>query len=174
MKNKISVLNSNQNSVERGKIDRSKSCTWPLTFLMQARQTKECRTPTPSHSEITYRAPTSPHSEVTYRAPISPHSEMRRSCMNTNMVFGICLVIFELVSEWMLFNANWTIFQLFHGENDFIFNELMMRSTLYQTNTLSWIFIVLAHWNNSPRIDMLPQFRYIISILSQPVFPLSP
>ena len=26
--------------------------------------------------------------------------------------------------------------------------------TLYQTNTLSWIFIVLAHRNNSPRIDM--------------------
>jgi hypothetical protein len=39
------------------------------------------------------------HSEITYRVPISPHSEMRRSCMNTDMVIGICLVIFELVSE---------------------------------------------------------------------------
>jgi hypothetical protein len=30
----------------------------------------------------------------------------------------------------------------------------MMRSTLYKTNMLSWIFIVLVYWNNSPRIDM--------------------
>ena len=35
-----------------------------------------------------------------------------------------------------------------------IVNEMMMRSALYLTNTLSWIFIVLAHWNNSPQIDM--------------------
>ena len=31
---------------------------------------------------------------------------------------------------------------------------MMMMSALLKTNTLSWIFIVLAHWNNSPRIDM--------------------
>ena len=36
------------------------------------------------------------------------------------------------------------------------FDEMMM-SALYETNTLSWIFIVLTHWNNSPRIDMSPQ-----------------
>jgi hypothetical protein len=42
------------------------------------------------------------------------------------------------------------------GENKLIFNEMMMRSGLYLTNTLSWIFIVLAHWNNSPQVDMLP------------------
>jgi hypothetical protein len=29
-----------------------------------------------------------------------------------------------------------------------------MRSALYYTNMLNWISIVLAHWNNSPRIDM--------------------
>ena len=39
------------------------------------------------------------------------------------------------VSEWLLFNANSAIFQL-------IFNEMMMRSTLYLNNTLSWISIV--------------------------------
>jgi hypothetical protein len=33
---------------------------------------------------------------------------------------------------------------------------MMMKSTLYLTNTLSWIFIVLAHWNNNTQIDMLP------------------
>jgi hypothetical protein len=30
----------------------------------------------------------------------------------------------------------------------------MTKSVLYQTNTLNWIFIVLAHWNNIPWIDM--------------------
>ena len=32
--------------------------------------------------------------------------------------------------------------QLYHGENKLIFNEMTMRSALYQTNTLNWIFIV--------------------------------
>ena len=36
----------------------------------------------------------------------------------------------------------------------FTFNE-MMRSVLYWTNTLNWIFIVLDHWNISPLVDML-------------------
>jgi hypothetical protein len=31
----------------------------------------------------------------------------------------------------------------------------MTSFALFYTNTLSWIFIVLAHWNNSPWIDML-------------------
>ena len=47
---------------------------------------------------------------------------------------------------WLLFNANSAIFQQYYGENKLIFNEM--------TNMLSWIFIVLAHWNNSPRVDM--------------------
>jgi hypothetical protein len=62
----------------------------------------------------------------------------------------------------LLFNATSTmsdcclIFQLYDGENKLIINEVMMRSALYYSNMLSWIFIVLAHWNNSPRIDMSP------------------
>ena len=35
-----------------------------------------------------------------------------------------------------------------------IFNEMMMKSALYLTNILSWIFIVLGHWDNSSRVDM--------------------
>jgi len=58
-----------------------------------------------------------------------------------------------LLSEWLFFNANSAIFQLYHGKNKLIFNE-MMRSTLYKTNTLSWNFLVQAHWNNSPWVDM--------------------
>jgi hypothetical protein len=37
----------------------------------------------------------------------------------------------EWVSEWLLFNANSAIFQLYHGENKLIFNEIMMRFVLY-------------------------------------------
>ena len=38
-------------------------------------------------------------------------------------------------SERLLFNANSAIFQLYHCENKLIFNEMMMRSALYYTNT---------------------------------------
>jgi hypothetical protein len=54
-----------------------------------------------------------------------------------------------LQSEWLMFNAKWPIFQLYHGENKLIFNEMMMRSALYLTKMWSWIFIVLALWNKS-------------------------
>jgi hypothetical protein len=37
----------------------------------------------------------------------------------------------NLNNEWLLFNANSAIFQLFHDENKFIFNWMMMRSALY-------------------------------------------
>jgi len=32
-------------------------------------------------------------------------------------------------------------------------NEIII-STLYQANMWSWIIIVLAHWNNSSRVNM--------------------
>ena len=38
---------------------------------------------------------------------------------------------FNWVSEWLLFSANSAIFQLYHGENELIFNEMMMSSPLY-------------------------------------------
>jgi hypothetical protein len=60
----------------------------------------------------------------------------------------------EWVSEWVSECCLIPIFQLYHGENKLVFNEMMMRSTLFKTNTLSWIFIVLAQWNNSQRVDM--------------------
>jgi hypothetical protein len=37
-------------------------------------------------------------------------------------------------------------FSFNHGDNKLFFNE---------RNTISWIFIVLDRWNDSPRIDML-------------------
>jgi hypothetical protein len=53
------------------------------------------------------------------------------------------------VSEWLLFNANSGIFQLYHGNNKLIFNEMMMRSVCFV------LFAPLWH---------------IIRILSRPVF----
>jgi hypothetical protein len=32
-------------------------------------------------------------------------------------------------NEWLLFNANSAIFQLYHGENKIIVNEMMMMSS---------------------------------------------
>jgi len=34
-------------------------------------------------------------------------------------------------SEWLLFNDKSAIFQLYHGENKLIFNEMMMNDLLY-------------------------------------------
>jgi hypothetical protein len=73
--------------------------------------------------------------------------------------------------------VNSEMFQLYHGENNFnklIFNGMMMRSALfYSKPTHCWIFIVLAHWNNSLRVDMSRHSRHIILIPSIPVFALS-
>ena len=46
-----------------------------------------------------------------------------------------------------MFNAETVIFQLYHGEN-------MMMSALYKTSTLKYDFVVLAHWNNNPQVDI--------------------
>jgi hypothetical protein len=45
------------------------------------------------------------------------------------------------VLYWVMFSINSAIFQPYHGENKLIFNEMMMRSALYYTNKLSWIFL---------------------------------
>jgi hypothetical protein len=41
------------------------------------------------------------------------------------------IYICELLSEWLFYNANSTIVQLYHVENKLIVNEMMMRSVLY-------------------------------------------
>ena len=64
------------------------------------------------------------------------------------------------MSEWViikLFNAkeqfsaiSWWEQVTFWWDDD----DDMMMFTLYWTNMQNWIFIVLAHWNNSLRVDM--------------------
>ena len=60
------------------------------------------------------------------------------------------------VSEWLLFNTNSAIFQLYQDENKLIFNEMMTKSALYYINMRNCIFIVIALRKNSTRIDMWP------------------
>jgi len=43
----------------------------------------------------------------------------------------------EEIIHMLCLNTNFSIFQLYHGENKLIFNEMMMRSALYLTNTLN-------------------------------------
>jgi hypothetical protein len=53
--------------------------------------------------------------------------------LDLDLDFDLCLkqISLSLMSEWLLFNANSAIFQLYHGKNKLIFNEMMMRSALY-------------------------------------------
>jgi hypothetical protein len=44
------------------------------------------------------------------------------------ILFFQYLRLIDWVSEWLLFNANSVIFQLYYGENKLIINEMMMRS----------------------------------------------
>ena len=47
-----------------------------------------------------------------------------------------------LVSAGLIFNANSVIFQIYHGENKWIFDKMMKKSALYYRNTPTWIFRV--------------------------------
>ena len=82
--------------------------------------------------------------------------------------------ISEWVNEWLLFNANSAIFQLYHGENKFIFNEMMKRSALYQTNTLELDFYSASSLKQLAAGRHVAPLGHIIPIPSQPVFALSP
>jgi hypothetical protein len=64
------------------------------------------------------------------------------------------------------------IFSALSRRDQATFDEMIIMSALYMTNMLSRIFILLAHWNNSPSADSW--LGHIIVIPSQPVFALSP
>ena len=65
-----------------------------------------------------------------------------RNCLNVQ-IMSLFRISYERVSD--LFNAKQIIFQLHHSENKLYFDEMMIMSALYETNTLSWIFRVLAY-----------------------------
>jgi hypothetical protein len=77
------------------------------------------------------------------------------------------------VSEWLLFNANSAIFQLYHGENKLIFNEIYeVRYVLDQHAELDF-YSASSLKQQSVGRHVAPLW-HIILIPSQPVFALSP
>jgi hypothetical protein len=66
-------------------------------------------------------------------------------------LFFLIEIYDQLKGEWLLLNANSAI----SWREQVTFDEMMMMSALYYINMLSWLFIELAHWNNSPQVDML-------------------
>jgi hypothetical protein len=61
----------------------------------------------------------------------------------------------QLVSDWLLLNTKWAIFQLCHGKNKL--HSMKWRCYLLctrPTGLVGFFFIVLAQWNNSPWVDM--------------------
>ena len=73
----------------------------------------------------------------------------------------------------MSFSANSAILQFYYGENKLIFNDMMMRSALYKTNTLSWKFSVSSlkqqsanrHVTTIGHISMIP-IRFFLFLLN--------
>jgi hypothetical protein len=69
------------------------------------------------------------------------------------MWYGAELVIIVKHQMSSLLSTSW-------GKQD-TFDEMIMMSALFLTNTLSWILIVLAHWNKSlPKTCRFTQTHY--------------
>ena len=89
------------------------------------------------------------------------------------MLKGIeALINLKLLSEWLLFNANFSVIS-WQEQVNFQWDDDEVGFVLDQHAELD--FLVLVHWNNSPRVDMSPHLD-TLSILfpSQPVFALTP
>jgi hypothetical protein len=74
-------------------------------------------------------------------------------------------------SEWLLFNANSAIFQLFHGKNKLIYNDEVC-FVLDQHAELD--FYSASSLKQQSADKHVAPLRHIILIPSQPVFALSP
>jgi hypothetical protein len=88
-------------------------------------------------------------------------TETPKFCLITNWTLKKYLFFLpssKQVSEQLLFklllNAKMSKFLTISWREWVTFNEMMMMSAFYKTNTLNWIFIKLAHRNNSSRVDM--------------------
>jgi hypothetical protein len=76
---------------------------------------------------------------------ISRNIHTKPICTISDMYKGlIAELAYDRVRGRLLFNANSAIFQLYHGEN----------KSYYKVNRPSWSFIMLAHWNNNPSLNM--------------------
>ena len=84
------------------------------------------------------------------------------------------VLLSEWVSEWVIvfFIAKSALLQLYQDQSNFSMRS-WWGSFCTRPTRLVYLFVVLAGWNNSPRIDMSPPLGNIIQIPSQPVFALS-
>ena len=86
--------------------------------------------------------------------------------------YNICMLISRHHTKYKLAVERsktcwWAIFEIH-------FNETMMISAVYYTNTLSWNFIVLTHWNNCLQVDMSLYSDTLSWFCAKPVFALTP
>jgi hypothetical protein len=67
--------------------------------------------------------------------PIKQHIcsiSLRKLLLNSQKIaYLLKRTAWTLLNEWLLFNANSAIFQLYHGESKLIFNYMMIRSALF-------------------------------------------
>jgi len=60
----------------------------------------------------------------------------------SSFCYLIQLIFCNMFSEWLLFNANSAIFQLYHGENRLIFNEMMMVMVIWSSLMLRYYTVL--------------------------------
>ena len=78
-----------------------------------------------------------------------------------------------IVSEWVLLSANSAIFQLYHGENKLIFNEMMISSALFLDQHTELDFYSDSSLKQKSVDRYVAPLGHIIVIPSQPVFDLA-
>ena len=64
------------------------------------------------------------------------------------------------VSKWLMFNTNWASCQLYFGVNKLYCDEIMLISACTRPSRLVVFFIMKAHWNNCPQLDMTLQLTH--------------
>ena len=98
---------------------------------------------------------------------------MKFSRIKSILFFQYPLLI-DWLSEWLLFNANSAIFQLYYGKNKFIikWDDDVVRFVLDQYAELNFYSASSLKQQSADRI--VAPLRHIILIPSQPIFALAP
>ena len=71
------------------------------------------------------------------------------------IAWKVHVVLLAILGGYLLFTTKWAIILAVSLCEHINLDEMMMMFTSFKTNTLSWIFIVLAQWNNRSQADML-------------------
>ena len=79
---------------------------------------------------------------------------------NKYTVAPSCRATHSAMNEWLLFSTNSAISQAILWPEQVNFNEMTKRSALYQTNTFSWIFIVLLTETTVHELTCLPTWTH--------------